>query len=138
MALIAARLAVQGRKVAHYTVLERRMALSSEQQDQIMQTLDAFCDERVPIAVRDKVVLQYRIRGNDVVLFEKRPFFRQPKRWIESPVAKFRYNKSATLWTLQWPDRNTKWHDYEHIDAAEDFEALLLEVDQDPTGIFWG
>ncbi len=114
------------------------MALPSEQQDQIMQILDAFCDERVPIAVRDKVVLHYRIRSNDVVLFEKRPFFRQPDRWIESPVAKFRYTKSTSLWTLLWPDRNTKWHDYEHIDAAEDFNALLSEVDQDPTGIFWG
>jgi len=114
------------------------MALRSEQQDQIMQTLDAFCDERVPIAVRDKVVLQYRIRGNDVLLFEKRPFFRQPERWIESPVAKFRYTKSTSLWTLLWPDRNTNWHDYEHIEAAEDFETLLSEVDQDPTGIFWG
>lgn len=114
------------------------MLLTAEQQDQIAQTLDAYCDARVPVHVRDKVVLQYRFERNDVLLFEKRPYFRDPSRWIESVVAKFRYTKSDGLWRLLWPDRNTKWHDYEHLDAMQDFQALLSEVDQDPTGIFWG
>ena len=111
------------------------MALPTEQQAQVMKTLDAYCDERVPIAVRDKVVLQYRIHGHDVLLFEKRPFFRQPERWIENPIAKFRYTKSTSLWTLLWPDRNSKWQDFEHIDAAEDFNALWASVHRVGTAI---
>jgi len=35
-------------------------------------------------------------------------------------------------------DRNSKWHVYDEIEPATDFESLLQEVDDDPTGIFWG
>ena len=34
--------------------------------------LEAWCDERVPLSVRNKVVLQFRIRGDAVVLLEMR------------------------------------------------------------------
>ena len=113
------------------------MALTAEQRGHIIQALDVYCDARVPIHVRDKLVLQYRIHRNDVVLLEKRPFFRDPSRWVESPVAKLRYTKRKGLWNLFWPDRNGKWHHYDIV-PSPDFLDLLNEVDEDPTGIFWG
>ena len=88
--------------------------------------------------VRDKVVLQYRVTRHDVLLFEKRPAFRRPGEWTESPVAKFRFNRRSCLWTLFCRDRNAKWHLYVPVPPAPEFHELVKEVDRDPTGIFWG
>lgn len=112
--------------------------LTAEERRRVVETLDAFCDARVPIMVRDKVVLQFRIHRHDVVLFEKRPVFDDPSRWIELDVAKFRLNRPAETWSLLWRGRNSKWHHYKECEPSPDLAALLREVDQDPTGIFWG
>lgn len=42
------------------------------------------------------------------------------------------------MWTLYYADRNSKWHLYYEIEPSADFDDLLREVDEDPTGIFWG
>ncbi len=44
------------------------MALTAEQRKHVTQILDAFCDSRVPIAVRDKIVLQYRFKGSQIAV----------------------------------------------------------------------
>lgn len=49
-----------------------------------------------------------------------------------------RYAAKSATWTLYWSDRNDRWHRYELIGPTADIRTLLDEVDQDPTGIFWG
>ena len=117
---------------------ERQNMLDDTDRQIITTVLDAFCEARVPIMVRDKVVLQYRIHRHDVVLFERRPRFTNPAQWTESAVAKFRLNKTTGTWSLLWRDRNSRWHRYERCGPAPDLETLVKEVDADPTGIFWG
>ena len=112
--------------------------LTEEQKSYIGKVSGAYCDARVPIWVRDEVALQFRIRGHDVVLFEKRPLFRDPSKWIESNVAKFRLNSKTETWSLFWRDRQSKWHRYERCEPSPDIAHFLQEVDRDPTGIFWG
>lgn len=53
-------------------------------------------------------------------------------------VAQIRYDREARLWSLHWRDRNGRWHPYDDVDPMSDVEAILAEVDRDPTGIFWG
>lgn len=114
------------------------MALTDEEKLTVTELLDDLADRRVPVHVRDKYVLQYQISRHDVVLLEKRPYYRDPSQWIESPVAKFRLNRKAGLWELFCRDRNSKWHRYEPLPSAGRFANLVAEVDEDPTGIFWG
>jgi hypothetical protein len=52
-------------------------------------------------------------------------------------LPQFRFNHNSKKWTLYWPDRNSKWHEYEVIESSRKFETLLKEVQEDPTGIFW-
>lgn len=40
--------------------------------------------------------------------------------------------------TLYWPDRHSKFHRYERLDPTARVERLLVEIDADPTCIFWG
>ena len=53
------------------------------------------------------------------------------------PVAQLRYDPDAGRWTLYCADRNSRWHHYDPIEPGTVTE-LLAEIEQDPTGIFWG
>lgn len=114
------------------------MALSELQLAEVKRRLSAFCDARVPSAVRDKLRIGFRVRGHDVILFEERPGFQRPAEWHEMAVAKFRYVATERVWRLYCQHRDLQWHSYQALPAAKDFKRLLDEVDTDPTGIFWG
>lgn len=67
------------------------MALSEIPQAQVTTRLTVFCNPRVPAAVRNQVQVGFRIKGSEVVLFEKRPALQAPHEWREMAVAKFKY-----------------------------------------------
>ncbi len=115
-----------------------RMALSTRQHAQVSNQLAAYCDARIPSHVRDTVRLSFRIRRNEVVLFEERPAFRPPHDWSELPVAKFKDVATQRLWRLYCMHRDLCWHAYQLRPAARRFKTSLAEVDADPTGIFFG
>ena len=114
------------------------MALSEIQRAQVTKRLTAFCDARVPPAIRAKLRVGFRIKGSEVVLFEERPAFRPPHEWREMVVAKFKYVATQKQWRLYCQHRDLRWHEYQALPTAPGFARLLDEVDNDPTGIFWG
>ena len=114
------------------------MAFTDLQRAKLTRTLSALCARRVPVHVRDRVRLEFRIGRGDVVLFEARPSFRPPHEWQEHDVAKFRFVGAANEWRLFCQFRDLKWRAYQPLPSAPDFDTLLAEVDRDPTGIFWG
>lgn len=65
------------------------MVLSDTVKHQAETQLRAFCERRVPAEVRDKVNSPYEFRGNSVTLFESRPRFRDPDKWIAMSIANF-------------------------------------------------
>jgi hypothetical protein len=97
-----------------------------------------YCEARIPPRVRGQIRLGFRFRGHSVTLFEERPLLRDMDHWIESVVAQFRYDPETIQWRLYCADRNSRWHVYWDLDPSLDFDRLLKEVDDDPTGIFWG
>ena len=104
----------------------------------IESSLIAYIEQKIPPHIRDKVSLSYQFRGNSVTLIENRPYFRDPSKWTESVVAQFQFDQKENIWTLYCTDRNSRWHKYRSIEPNEDFDVLLQEVNEDPTGIFWG
>jgi len=114
------------------------MAIPDEIKVVVELSLVSFIEQRVPPHVRDKVRLSYRFRGNFVTLYEDRPAFRKPSEWVKIPVAQFRFDPERSDWTLYCADRNSKWHEYLDLESNHDFDVLLEEVNEDPTGIFWG
>ncbi len=98
-----------------------------------------YCERRIPPELRDKVRLDFSIRGNKVTLIESRPVFRQPGLWVELKIALFEFDGKARSWRLYCYDRNSRRRAYlEGSDESPQLENLLQEVDADPTGIFWG
>jgi hypothetical protein len=76
------------------------MALSEMQRAQVTKRLTSFCDARVPASVRSKLHVGFRLKANEVVLFEERPSFQPPHEWRELDVAKFKYVEAQGAWRL--------------------------------------
>ena len=58
--------------------------LTDDQREEVILMFEAYCEERVPLEVRDRLALQFRIVGPEVILYEKRPHFMRPAEWTES------------------------------------------------------
>lgn len=114
------------------------MALPEILKFKVTKTLSTFCEKRVPAHIREKLRLDFEFRGQTVTLREVRPVWNDPGQYTQFPVAQFRFNNEQMKWQLYWRDRNQKWHRYEQKPPTSNFDQLLTEVDQDPTGIFWG
>lgn len=98
-----------------------------------------YCDAKVPAHLRDQARVEADTRGNSVTIFDCRPpWHPDVTEWSRAPVAQLRYKAATKAWTLYRADRNSRWHPYEDLDADQHVQALIDEIDEDPTGIFWG
>lgn len=114
------------------------MALPEFTKKLIEKKLRDYCAKKVPSHVKDQYRLDFKSRGNSVTLYEERPYFMDPSEWVDIVIAQFRYDSKTQKWTLYCADRNSKWHEYLDLDPTKNFDVLLDEVEDDPTGIFWG
>ena len=114
------------------------MALPQFIRAMVESKLGSYCEKKIPPHALDTVRLGFRFRGNSVTLFEERTAFMNPDTRVDIAVAQFRFDPRTSMWTLYCADRNSKWNDYFDLMPSKNFEDLLLEVDKDPTGIFWG
>ena len=101
------------------------------------QELAKFCERRVPPHAQNSIRLSFAVRGSSLTLFEERQAFLKPGQWTKMPIAQFRYDEDG-CWTLYCADRNDRWHEYIETYPLKDIRELIEEVDEDPTGIFWG
>lgn len=117
------------------------MALPKKARSEAEEDLRHFCERRVAVLARDQVRLEYEFRGDAATLVERRVPWHpalQDAPWTRMPVAQFRYDRENGHWTLHWPDRNTRWHEDDGVEPSHTLKPLLAEVDEDPTGIYWG
>ncbi len=82
------------------------------------------------------------IRGNAIAIVERRPLFFDldagTENWTSMRIAQLRFDAAPGAWTLHWADRNGRWHLYDDVDPSPDVGPILREIEDDPTGIFWG
>ena len=104
----------------------------------VEKRLTAYCRGKIPNHLQDEIRLSFTFRSTNVTLIESRPAFNMPEEWSASPVAQFRYDPAAKLWSLYCADRNLRWHPDMEIGPEKDFDLLLQAIDRDPSGIYWG
>ena len=61
----------------------------------------------------------------------------ESSRWFEVSVARMRFFRSRG-WELYWADRDSAFHIYEIVPPTQDVTVLLKQIEEDPTGIFFG
>jgi hypothetical protein len=111
------------------------MLLPESEAQRVEILLGEVCQKR---SIDGEVNLEYRIRGNRVTLVESRPFFVDPSTWFEIKVAQFEFNNETNIWTLYWYNLKNKRFPYPTGRNKDSLEKLTIEVEKDPTGIFWG
>ena len=110
------------------------MALPEAEQQQVNRLVGQLCERR---SVPDQVRLRYVTIGSRVTLAESRPLFIDPALWNEVKVAQFEYGSETQKWTLYWFDRKNRRQPYPTGRNRDLLEKLIVEVDSDPTGVFW-
>ncbi len=114
------------------------MPLTEFEIKKIEKIVSEYCEQKIPPHLKNDIRITFMIIKNEVWIYEKRPVWDNPSEWHEMPVAKIRCTLKTRLWTLYWPDRNSRWHIYDRIKPNKDISKIIEEIDNDPTRIFWG
>ena len=105
-----------------------------------MAEVRRWCDQRVPPPVRDKLRIECEVTPRHLTIVECRPPWRERigPEWTRMPVARLHYTRAHRIWSLYWRDRNGRFHRYDRLTPSPGVDALLREIEQDATAIFWG
>jgi DUF3024 family protein len=102
--------------------------------------VERFCRQRVPAEALHQVRLEVEVNRNAITIVERRAPWRADygPEWSRFPIARFRSDTKAGLWTLYWRDRNGRFHRYDQLAPTSSIDEVLDEIARDPTSIFWG
>ena len=108
------------------------------EQKRIEKSLASLLKERTISHVMSGGAVGFKLKGHEVLLFTKRPHYKDPTLEIELELAKFKFIRTTGLWKLFWYRANGRWQSYEPLSSAKQIEVLVAEVNRDPYGCFWG
>lgn len=97
-------------------------------------------NEQMPTAARDQARYDVDFDDRALTVVECRAPW-QPElgpEWTRFPIVRFRYTKARREWAIYWRDRNLRLHRFDPAEPSRQIEDLLVVVDDDRTGIFWG
>src|SRR2546426_5898484 len=97
-----------------------------------------LCRRKSPPEHRHQLRFEYRVVRHDVLIYETRPAFDDPSRWMEHGVAKLRFVRTAGEWRPFWQRASLKWQSYEPLASSRGLGELIAEVERDPHGCFFG
>ncbi len=114
------------------------MPFSEAERKRIDNLVGGLCRKRSPAHLKNKLSLEYRVKGHEVVVFERRPRWDNAAELIESPVAKLQYVRTTNEWRLFWQRADLRWHGYEPLPSSRELGELIEEIEQDPCACFFG
>ena len=96
----------------------------------------AYCERRST----DDYRIEHTVRGASITILERRPPWNPAygSEWSSLKVAQLRYDDAARRWRLFSSGSDDRWHPYELASPAPDVAPLLVAIEEDRTGIFWG
>lgn len=113
----------------------------SDPRETALAAVEVFCESRVPDEHRDEIQLECERRGNTITIVERRAPWNPAligSDWTSLKIAQLRFDPPSQRWSLHWCDSSERWFPYEQLGASAAVDALLGEIEADPTGIFWG
>ncbi len=88
--------------------------------------------------IRAKLDYGYTYTNHTIELFEIRPAWNDPQVFHKEPFAKIRYIKSRRIWKLYWMRASLKWNAYLPHEHSPRLQDLLLTINEDAYGCFFG
>lgn len=98
----------------------------------------AWCDSRVPEAVREQLRIVCEADALSLTIFEERPPWDGPGEWTRMPVARLRHVTPRGEWLLYCVAGSGDFRLYDRVPPAPSVVPLLAEIERDPTAVFWG
>lgn len=114
------------------------MAFTDLELARIEKAVGGLCKRRNRPHLKSQLSLEYRIKGHDVTVLERRPHWDGSPGHTEGGVAKLKFNRRTGRWRLLWQRADLKWHAYEPRSSRGDLSELVAEVEADPYGCFFG
>lgn len=115
------------------------MALSEFEIKKIEKEVGSFVEKRRPPPhIRDELDLGFRVKGQNVEIFEVRRLWNDPKEKIEEPVAKATYVKTQKMWKVYWQRADLGWHRYDPDPEVDTLKKFLDLVERDEYACFFG
>ncbi len=114
------------------------MAFSEKELSEVEKIIRDFCEKRNHPDYIDQVRLDFSIHGQDIEIYEERPYWRDPSEKTQTSIAKIKYVRSQDEWRLYWMGGNLKWQLYEPFSVSKYPEKIVDEIDRDEFGCFFG
>ena len=114
------------------------MAFGELELKRIDKIVGKFCRRMSPAHLKGKLRLEFAVKGHEVMIYERRPKWVNPSEWMDSPVAKLKFIRTASKWRLYWMRADLKWHEYPGRSSSDDIADLVGEVEADPLACFFG
>ncbi|MDE3235067.1 MAG: DUF3024 domain-containing protein [Bacteroidota bacterium] len=115
------------------------MAFDVLQTVEIIELMENYIERiRPAIEIRDKIDIGYRIEGQSVFLFERRPSWNDPTEIMDSDYAKTTYDKKNKVWKIYWMRANGQWNTYQPCKTVIQLKEFINEVELDKYHCFKG
>lgn len=114
------------------------MSFSEVELRYIENVVGKLCKRRSPVHLRDQLRTVFVVQEHDVTIYQERPRLNNPREWTTSGIAKLKYIRNQNVWKLYWMRQNLKWYSYEPLPESIRIDRLVIEVDKDPYGTFFG
>jgi len=114
------------------------VAFNEAELESITRIVGDFCSRHSPEEHADELRMVWDLDGHAVTVSEERPAWDDPREWMRSPVARFRFARTTGEWTLYWMRADLKWHVYDPDPMPRDLAALVALVDEDKYCAFFG
>lgn len=110
---------------------------SSELPDDALDKVLTFCSAKMPHEVADESYLEVTTTEGALSIHECSLLLQgMPSQWTKTPVAQLRHEGGG--WTLYFGDRDGGWTYYDDLKPAQSIDAVIAELEVDPTSVFWG
>lgn len=115
------------------------MALSELEIKRIEKTMAQYlARHRPPEHIRPQLDIGWRLTGQSVEIFERRPAWDNPAEMLERSFVKTTFVRTTGKWKLFWMRQDLRWHGYEPALHHRTLNAVIAEIEVDPYGCFGG
>ncbi|MDO9510115.1 MAG: DUF3024 domain-containing protein [Bacteroidales bacterium] len=115
------------------------MALDILQSVEIIETMENYIESIRPHeSIRHNLDIAYKIENQSIIIYEIRPLYLKPGKYIDSRVAKTTYVHTQKVWKIYWLRASGKWESYTPVPEVKTLNEFLEVIDDDSRGTFWG
>ena len=104
-----------------------------------LERIRRYAASKTPARLINQMRVEVEVRDYSATLYEARAPWSPDigPEWTRVKIARLTFHATRQNWKLSWSDSDGRWHPYNRVRAGS-VTAMLEEIEDDPTFIFWG